>query len=151
MCSSNEHNFQVIVSFVSMFSGMIVLLLAREPELLYLAGFFTMLHDGATLGIRVTLTKLVEPDEVGKVFACIGALQAGINLISPLYNLIYAATLEWHLGFVYCLSETLLVGMIIAAMYSYFYIKKHGIEKQEERVDKNHNKQTFEDMEMKVA
>jgi hypothetical protein len=69
---------------------------------------------------------LVGADDIGKVFACIGALQTSVSLISPLYNLMYVATLEWHLGFVYCFSETILLVMIAVAAYTYFYIRKYG-------------------------
>ncbi len=57
-----------------------------------------MFSDVTTVGIRSALSKIVGETDVGKVFACVGAIQAAVGLISPIYNLIYIATYEWHEG-----------------------------------------------------
>ena len=114
----------VMVSMVSTILGILIYLTARIPEVLYLAGLLGMLKDLITLGIRSTVSKIVGSDDVGKVFACIGAVQAGARLLSPLYNLLYLATLDWYIGFVFCISETMFLVMLTITGVCYFLLKK---------------------------
>jgi len=83
-----------------------------------------MFSDVVTVGIRSTLTKIVGEKDVGKVFACVGAIQALVGLFSPLYSLIYRNTLEWHPGFVYCISCTVLALMLVLTLYAYIFMRK---------------------------
>ena len=45
------------------------------------------------------------------------------GLISPLYNLVYNATFDWHLGFIYCLACTFYVLMLAILAYVYANMK----------------------------
>ena len=59
------------------------------------------------------------------MFACVGAIQALVGLISPVYQLIYRATYDWHLGFVYCISCTILILMLTLTLYVFFFLKRY--------------------------
>ena len=106
--------------------GVIVILLAEVKEVLYLAKFLTMFSDVTTIGIRSALTKIVGSGDVGKIFACVALVQAGSGLISPLYNIIYLNTLEWHVGFIYCINEILLIIMITASCYCTIRLSRYN-------------------------
>ena len=60
-----------------------------------------------------------------QVFACVGAIQALVGLVSPVYQLIYHATLDWHKGFVYCISCTILSLMLALTIYVFFFLKRY--------------------------
>ena len=59
------------------------------------------------------------------MFACVGAIQALVGLVSPVYQLIYRATYDWHLGFVYCISCTILSLMLALTIYVFFFLKRY--------------------------
>ena len=60
-----------------------------------------------------------------QVFACVGAIQALVGLVSPVYQLIYRATYDWHRGFVYCMSCTILSLMLALTIYVFFFLKRY--------------------------
>ena len=113
----------VMTSILSTILGILIFLIAKIPELLYLASLLSMLRDLITLGIRSSVSKMVGSDDVGKVFACIGAVKAIAQLFSPIYNLLYLATFDWYIGFVFCLSETMFLAMLAITIMCYFLIK----------------------------
>ena len=45
-----------------------------------------------------------------------------VDFVGPLYNLIYLATLEWYPGFAYCLSNMILIVMIVMTLYCRWYV-----------------------------
>ena len=59
------------------------------------------------------------------MFACVGAIQALVGLVSPVYQLIYRATYDWHRGFVYCMSCTILSLMLALTIYVFFFLKRY--------------------------
>ena len=131
--------FIACVSFASLFLGNLVIILANVPSLLYLSQFLSMFNDLSTLGIRSTLSKLVGPDDVGKIFACIGVVQAAGRLVIPIYSMIYMATVEWYPAFVYCLMNGLIMLTLLGCIYCYLKVKKLKLyeeEKKEENVKK---------------
>jgi len=57
---------------------------------------------------RSMLSKLVHKDEVGKIYSFLASGEAAIPLIaSPIYNLLYSATLDSFPGAVYVLTSSL--------------------------------------------
>merc|ERR1712079_472261 len=110
---------------ISSLAGLVTLLLASSYKLLYLANFFRMFADVTTIGIRSALSKIVGEKDVGKVFACVGAIQALVGLLSPIYQLIYRATYDWYLGFVYVVAGSVLCIMLVQVIYVFFFLKKY--------------------------
>ncbi len=113
------------ICVMSSVMGISTILLAKSFEWLYLANFLRMFSDVVTVGIRSALTKIVGEKDVGKVFACVGAIQAFVGLVSPIYQKIYSATYEWHLGFVYCVSCSLLLLMLTLTLYVFWFMKRN--------------------------
>jgi len=113
------------ICVLSSFTGNITIMLAENYKLLYLAQFFRMFMDVTTVGIRSALSKLVSSNDTGKVFACIGAIQAIVGFLSPIYSLIYRATYDLYLGFVYGLSCTILSIMFCFTIYVNLFVKKY--------------------------
>lgn len=102
---------------------MFVFQIAEQAQLLYLVGFFQSFSDLNTVAVRSAMTKVVGPKEVGRVFACV-ALSAGVvQLIKPMYEKIYSATLDWYFGFVFCISDMITIVMICLAVYVFIYMK----------------------------
>ena len=59
-----------------------------------------------------------------QVFACVGSITALVSFVSPIYNLIYAATYNWHKGFVYCVSCTILAFMFGLTAYVNIFMRQ---------------------------
>ncbi|XP_059088745.1 uncharacterized protein LOC131884867 [Tigriopus californicus] len=114
-----------ILSISSLLLGNIMYLLAWNPNALYLANLLKMFSDATTVAIRATLTKIVGTLDVGKVFACVAAVQALSDLASPLYNIVYIASIDWHLGMSFCISATLLLVMLVVCIYANFFLKQY--------------------------
>lgn len=114
-----------IFCVISSLAGLGTLLLAKSYKLLYLANFLRMFADVTTIGIRSTLSKIVGEKDVGKVFACIGAIQAIFGLMSPIYQYIYKATYDFYLGFVYVVAMGILSLMLAQTIYVFFFLKKY--------------------------
>lgn len=114
----------VTISLTTFLLSIMTILLAQVKEMLYLSKALDMFTDLVTLGIRAALTKIVGNQDTGKVFACIGVVQAGSGFIYPLYNVIYLNTLDSHAGMSYCVSETLIIILIALSIYSWFRIRK---------------------------
>ena len=114
----------VFISLSSLFGAIAIILVAEDYRWIYLSCVLKMFSDITTISVRACLTKVVDKDDIGKVFACVGAVQAMVGFLNPLYNLIYQETYDWHPGFCYCLSLTVLCFMISMTAYgSWFYRK----------------------------
>lgn len=116
----------VFIAGVCQLLGYVVILLAKDPDLLYLYGLCFMFTDINTVGVRAALTKIVGNDEVGKTFACVGALGAILGLVNPLYNKVYTFTYEWHPGFVYCIGSIIIMVQIGCVVYIYVFLRMHS-------------------------
>lgn len=129
--------FIVAFALTLHFFGFIVILVAEVKEVMWLARVLSMFSDVTTIGVRAALTKIVGGNDVGKIFACIGVVQAGAGFISPLYNIIYLNTLDWHFGLIYCLNEVILIFMVTGAFYAGLKIRWYNKAKASRVEDKN--------------
>lgn len=69
-----------------------------------------------TASIKVVISNLVEPDEIGSVFAAFSVVEGLSDLIgSPVFALVYSATLAVHAGSVFLLLAALFVVALVAA------------------------------------
>ena len=48
-----------------------------------------------------------------------------VAFLSPVYQLIYHATYDWHKGFVYCVSCTILAVMFALTLYINFFMRRY--------------------------
>ena len=88
---------------------------------MYIALVGSMLRTSLTVAARATVSKLVDSSETGAIFSLFAFAQAFNFLISPLINLIYVETLEWHEGFVYCIQCIMSIGVIILGCLIFGY------------------------------
>ena len=70
-----------------------------------------------------------------------GAIQAFVGLFSPLYSLVYKETYDWHAGFVYCISCTVLGSMLALILYAYLYMRKYEKWKKNKQLMANQTQQ----------
>ncbi len=47
--------------------------------------------------------------------------------LQPLYDLVYNATLDWYVGFIYCMSCILLIFMLLCLSYVFFLTRKYSL------------------------
>jgi len=88
-----------------------------------------------TTSLRSTMSIVVGAGDAGKVFACVGSLQAITGLAAPLYNLLYIATMDSNLGAVYLLSGGLYTLVLIIVIYIQIFLKR--IERRKARQENN--------------
>merc|ERR1719351_504170 len=75
-----------------------------------------------TTTIRSGLTKIIGPQDIGKVFACVASMQAIVELFGPVYHAIYLGTIDWYPGFAYCVSAFVLIFMIMMTVYCRWFV-----------------------------
>ena len=104
----------------------------KNPHATSVRGAWWVTRKSLTFYIffRAVLSKIIEPEELGAGFACLAFTQAIVTLVSPTANLIYSATLDWHKGFIMCLSALFLLICAILTIPVHFIVKKaHYIDK----------------------
>ncbi|XP_066249962.1 probable peptidoglycan muropeptide transporter SLC46 [Euwallacea similis] len=98
----------VLSGFVSLAIGAVIEGLARVDWLIYAATIISYPSGGISPMTRSLLTKLVKPEEAGKIFALLNVVQNLLSLVgSPIYTTLYNATLESNPGTFLFLSSTI--------------------------------------------
>ncbi len=90
---------------------------------MYIYGLGSMVTTFVTVGTRSALTKIVGKEDVGKCFAVIGCVAALTSFITPLYQVVYINSFDYHLGLAYCIVATLVVINIFNSGYAYFHVR----------------------------
>ena len=81
---------------------------------------FYLLYFNIFSTTRSAVSKLVEPEEVGKIFTIIGVLEAVMSLVAkPLFGFIYQATLDILPGLWLVILSTLLVITLVLAIITH--------------------------------
>merc|ERR1711894_768342 len=73
---------------------------------------------------RSGLTKIIDHQDIGKVFACVASMQAIVELFGPVYHAIYLGTIDWYPGFAYCVSALVLIFMIAMTVYCRWFVSR---------------------------
>lgn len=104
-----------IVSIVMNIAGLIGIAFARSLLSLYLAAVIAyILTSGIGVILRSSISKLVLSDELSHVYAVLASFESIVPLIaSPLYNLVYKASLDSFAGCVYILAGGLMLIVFI--------------------------------------
>merc|ERR550534_147367 len=110
-----------LLRFLKLHDMTIVLLAGASMLTQALLYFFAVLFSQP---LRSSMTKIVGEGDVGAVFACVGSLQAVFGFLSPLYNKLYAATLDWNPGAVYLVASGFYLLMILIALYILIFLKR---------------------------
>ncbi|XP_066138566.1 probable peptidoglycan muropeptide transporter SLC46 isoform X2 [Euwallacea fornicatus] len=111
----------ILSGFVSLAIGAVVEGLARVDWLIYAAAIISYPSGGISPMTRSLLSKLVEPEEAGKIFAFFNLVQNLLSLVgAPTYTTLYNATLGSNpsiflfLSFtIFTLNSNLLVVLIV--------------------------------------
>jgi hypothetical protein len=85
----------ILIDIAGCFIQTIILTVATAEWNLYVGACIAFLDATSYSMIRCMISKHVEPDEVGKILAFVGAFQAFIPIISsPIFGTIYRSTVE---------------------------------------------------------
>jgi len=112
------------ICLTSTLASLVCILLAKIPELLYLSAVIKLFSEMTTTTIRSGLTKIIGPQDIGKVFACVASVQAIVELFGPVYHAIYLGTIDWYPGFAYCVSAFVLIFMIVMTIYCRWFVSR---------------------------
>ena len=85
----------VLIDITGCFIKGIILIFARSSWMVYLASFIAFLEATSYSMVRCMISKHVKPDEVGKILAFVGAIQAFIPIVAkPSFASLYRETLD---------------------------------------------------------
>ena len=98
--------------------------------MLYIGGAISFLDSTSTTVFRSLITKIVQPDEVGRVFSVVAIFQAILPFIgSPLFGLLYKNTVATHPNaFIFLIAIT--KGLVFAVVLTVYMGMKKGISRQ---------------------
>lgn len=114
----------VLLAGGSMLTQALLYFFATSTKFILATVFFNLFAVLFSQPLRSSMTKIVGEGDVGAVFACVGSLQAVFGFLSPLYNKLYAATLDWNPGAVYLVASGFYILMILIALYILIFLKK---------------------------
>ncbi|XP_048523383.1 uncharacterized protein LOC125504846 [Dendroctonus ponderosae] len=98
---------------------------ASSPIYFYLGPIVEILNGTSFIAMRAMITKLVLPEELGKVNSLFGIFEALVPLIyGPLYSRIYALTIEYFPGCFYIVGGVLTVPALFIFYWLYLEHKK---------------------------
>lgn len=113
----------VLLAGCSMLIQALLYFFATSTKFILATIFFNLFAVLFSQPLRSSMTKIVGEGDVGAVFACVGSLQAVFGFLSPLYNKLYAATLDWNPGAVYLVASGFYLLMILIALYILIFLK----------------------------
>ncbi|XP_063379508.1 lysosomal proton-coupled steroid conjugate and bile acid symporter SLC46A3-like [Cydia fagiglandana] len=115
-----------IISTISKIVGSFVYCFAATATIFYMAPLVEILNGTSLLAIRSIMSKLVAPDELGKVNSIFGLTENMMPLIYvPLYTTVYTHTMEVLPGAVFLVGASLSLPAV-AVFFWLFY--EHRIE-----------------------
>ncbi|XP_022816276.1 solute carrier family 46 member 3-like [Spodoptera litura] len=124
-----------IVSTLSKIAASFVYCFAKNEKVFYIAPMVEILNGTSLLAMRSIISKLVEPNELGKVNSLIGLVENLMPLIYvPLYTRVYTATMEVLPGAVFLLGASMTLPAVIVLFWLFFEHRK------EVRKQKKHSK-----------
>ncbi|CAL4097575.1 unnamed protein product, partial [Meganyctiphanes norvegica] len=106
------------VGLISKIAGLVLLSFSRNDALAFISAAVPMFATWCTPGIRAAMSKMVEHDEHGKLFACVALIENACALFaSGVYTSLYPATRHFLHGFVFLMGATsLLIPLIIVSL-----------------------------------
>ncbi|XP_069997744.1 proton-coupled folate transporter [Penaeus vannamei] len=114
LCSKVPDTILALVGLVSKACGLVVLAIAWEDTAVFVGAAVSMLSTWSMPTLRAAMSKLVEPNEQGKLFACVALLENACTLVaSGVFNSIYPATRHIFRGFTFLMAATFLILPIV--------------------------------------
>ncbi|XP_063890216.1 lysosomal proton-coupled steroid conjugate and bile acid symporter SLC46A3 [Helicoverpa armigera] len=115
-----------IVSTLSKIASSFVYCFAPNEKIFYLAPLVEILNGTSLLAMRSIISKLVEPDELGKVNSLVGMVETLMPLIYvPLYTRVYAATMEVLPGAVFLLGASMTLPAVVVLFWLFYEHRKN--------------------------
>ena len=72
----------------------------------YVGTTIDMFVSTKAIAIKAIISKVIEADELGKMFSILGIIESSVQFIfPPLYSFVYLHTVEAFIGAIYFLSE----------------------------------------------
>ncbi|KAK9877562.1 hypothetical protein WA026_018666 [Henosepilachna vigintioctopunctata] len=92
-----EESIVILMGLISCINGSLVQGLATTDTHIYFGALLRSLVGGVSPMLRSQISKISEPDEVGKIFSALIMFENFLQLLgSPLYTFIYNGTLNTH-------------------------------------------------------
>jgi len=114
----------VMLAIISRGIRCLIFCFATDKNMLYGILGIALFDYLWTQPLRSTLTKIVGSEDVGKVFAAVGSLQALMGFASPIFNIIYINTLDTYVGLVYLIAAGIDAFLLILLAYIFFFLRK---------------------------
>ncbi|XP_018334591.1 uncharacterized protein LOC108743517 [Agrilus planipennis] len=109
-----------MISNFSKFLACFVFAFAPNSKIFYLGAVVEMLNGTSFIAMRSIISKLVPPDELGKINSLFGVCEALMPLIyGPMYSLTYKMTINWLPGFFYILGGVLTLPSVFIFLWLY--------------------------------
>ncbi|XP_071541507.1 proton-coupled folate transporter-like [Panulirus ornatus] len=113
-CSKVPDMILALIGLVSKVGGLTLLSVASEDTAVFISSALSMLSTWPLPTLRSAMSKLVEPNEQGKMFACVALLENACALVaSGLFNSIYPATRHIFRGLTFLMAVGLLIIPIV--------------------------------------
>ncbi|XP_050538919.1 solute carrier family 46 member 3-like [Daktulosphaira vitifoliae] len=122
-----------VMSCVSKILAGFVYAFATTDFVFYLAPLVDIVNGTSFIAMRSIISKLVPPDELGKVNSLFGVCEALVPLIyGPMYSAVYKATLKTVPGAFFLLGGALTAPAAFIFLWMYSEHKKERTEKEKE-------------------
>ncbi|XP_013396933.1 proton-coupled folate transporter [Lingula anatina] len=109
-------------------AGSVILIFTTTVMMAFTAPLFLGMKGLSAAPIRAIISKMVEVEEQGKIFAIVAVVEVvGVLMASVIYNSLWPATLEFFPGFVFALSLGILTFSLILML-----IIRHLVSKEVE-------------------
>ncbi|XP_045613412.1 proton-coupled folate transporter [Procambarus clarkii] len=113
-CSKVPDMILALIGLTSKLVGLVLLGIAWEDTSVFVSAALAMLSTWPLPTLRSAMSKLVEPNEQGKLFACVALLENACTLVaSGVFNSVYPATRLMFRGFTFIMAAGFLILPII--------------------------------------
>ncbi|XP_053602307.1 lysosomal proton-coupled steroid conjugate and bile acid symporter SLC46A3-like isoform X1 [Plodia interpunctella] len=115
-----------IISTLSKIAGSFVYCFAPNEKIFFIAPIVEILNGTSLLAMRSIVSKLVDPDELGKVNSLFGLTENLMPLLYvPLYTQVYTATMETLPGFVFLMGALMTTPAVIVFFWLLYEHRKN--------------------------
>eukprot|EP00096_Caligus_rogercresseyi_P009399 TRINITY_DN3188_c0_g1_i2.p1 TRINITY_DN3188_c0_g1~~TRINITY_DN3188_c0_g1_i2.p1 ORF type:complete len:479 (-),score=76.45 TRINITY_DN3188_c0_g1_i2:14-1450(-) len=134
----------ILLGVAGIFISGFVFAFGNSTEAAYVAGVLGFLGIAIMTVLRSLVTKCISSDEIGKIFAVIASFQAVVYMLaSPIYSMVYKATLDIFPGLVFLVTACLY--SFVGAVVVYIYIGLKRIEENRKNEGENRGENLLKD------
>ncbi|KAG7299696.1 hypothetical protein JYU34_016693 [Plutella xylostella] len=123
-----------IISATSKVASSFVYGFAFTSTIFFIGPVVEILNGTILIAARSMLSKLVEPDDFGKVNSIFSLTENAMQLVYiPLYTRVYTATMQWFPGFMFLMTGGLMVPILIVFIWLLYEHRKQARRQQDPR------------------